>query len=237
MAKPYKYVALGVGASLIMPALAVSLIMPAIASEETPQPMASTAEYEYDNSAWGVQRTFPSGWTGKPTGTLDTKDAFSITVNNNAADPTATITLEGWYKKLGKPESVADWLHRNTPHELNCVISANNPTTYNSYGVATNLNGMSVIKIVQECKLPSVAGIKTTNYGVETADRVVVLSLSGSSSLPTAQYFWPSYLPGSDQNNHDKYLEVFESSAKTFKVSWAPDALEQPFNLNVLPPN
>jgi len=235
MPKPYKYVALGVAASLIMSALAVSLIMPAIASEETPEQMSS-AKYQYENSAWGVQMTFPAGWTGKPAVTSDPKEEFSVTVNNNAADPAATITLEGWDKKLGKPESVGDWLHRHTPHEMNCVISANNPTTYNSYGVATNLNGMNVIKIVQECNLPGVTGIKTTNYGVETADKVVVLSLSGSSSLPTAQYFWPSYLPGADQNNHDKYLEMFENSAKTFKVSWAPAAMEHPFNLNVLPP-
>ncbi|MGH9879004.1 MAG: hypothetical protein ACRD38_02780 [Nitrososphaerales archaeon] len=235
MSKLYKYAALAVGASLILSAVAVSLMIPANAAEEAPKPTGSMAKWEYANSDWGVDMTFPPGWTGKAASTSKPKDEFSVTVSNSATDPVATIILEGWQKKLGKPESGGDWLHSRTPIELNCIIMANNPTTYNSYGVAENLNGMSVTKIVQECNLPGVTGVKTTTYSVETKDRVVVLTLSGTSSMPTAQYFWPSYLPGADLNSHDKYLEEFQTSAKMFKPDWAPPAREQPFNLNIYP--
>ena len=219
MPKLYKYAAIAVAVSLIIPALAVQ----ASAKQASP-----TVSGEYANSNWGSQITFPQGWTGMTAGTSVSKEGFSVTVKNNATNPAATIIMEGWQKKLGKPESVGDWLHRNTPHEFNCVIEANNPTTYNSYGVTTELNGMKVIEIVQECTLPGVAGIKTKIYGAETADKAVVLSFSGSSGLPTAQYFWPGKYPNSQANNYEKYLESFESSAKTFKVSWAPPAEKQP---------
>lgn len=213
MSKLYKYATIAVAISLIVPALAVGV---------TAQQMGTAVSGDYTNSDWETQITFPQGWTGMSASIDDPKEEFSVSVSNAAAGPGVTIMLEGWYKKLGKPESVPDWLHRHTPTELNCVINANNPTTDNPYGVTTNLNGMNAIVVIQECGLPGAPGLKSKSYGIETAEKAVVLSLIGSSGLPTAQYFWPSKIPASQANNYDKYLEDFETSAKTFKVSWAP---------------
>jgi hypothetical protein len=228
MPKLYKYAAIAVAASLIISSLAVSLIIPALAVQASAKQASSTVSGEYANSDWGSQITFPQGWMGMADVTSKSKEGFSVTVKNNATNPVATIIMEGWEKKLGKAESAGDWLHRHTPHEFNCVIAENNPTTYNSYGVTKDLNGMKVVEIVQECTLPGVAGIKTKIYGVETTDKAVLVSFSASSGLPTAQYFWPGKYPNSQPNNYEKYLEMFESSAKTFKVSWAPATEMQP---------
>ncbi len=220
MPKLYKYAAIALMSILIIPALAVQV--------SAQQQSSNKISGKYVNSAWGTEIVFPAGWTGVETSNSNT--GFSVSVVNNATKPAATIIMEGWHKTLGKPESMPDWLHRHTPHEMNCVIDENNPMTGNPYGVTTNLNGMNATVVVQECNLPGVAGIKTKNYGVETADKAVVLSLSASSGLPTGQYFEPNFVPVSQPNNYSKYLGSFESSAKTFKVSWAPAAKEEPQN-------
>ncbi len=217
MPKLYKYTAIMVAATLIIPALAVQV---------NAQQMGSTISGKYTNSDWASEITFPQGWAGTAA-TTNPKEGFSVTVKNTAANSTASIILEGWLKKLGKPDSVADWLHRHTSHEYNCVITANNPETGNPYGVTVDLNGMKATVIVQECSLPGVTGIKSKIYGIETPDKAVVLSFSGTWTLPTSQYFWPNMVAGSQANDYEKYLDTFEGSAKTFKVSWAAPGKEE----------
>ncbi len=211
MPKLYKFTAIAVMCILIIPALAVQV--------SAQQPSSNKISGKYVNSAWGTEVVFPAGWTGVVTSNSNT--GFSVSVVNNATKPAATIIMEGWLKKLGNPDSVADWLHRHTPHEMNCVIDANNPGTGNPYGVTVDLNGMNATVIVQECSLPGVTGIKSEIYGIETPDKAVVLSFSGTWTLATTQYFWPNTVAGSQTNAYEKYLDTFEGSAKTFKVSWA----------------
>lgn len=233
MSRLHKYTSIALAVSLVMSTLAVGLIIPASAAEASPKEAPSGPSFQYTNSDWGVQMSFPPGWTGKPAVTSSPKEEFSVTVTNNMPDQKATIVLEGWHKKIGKPADVGDWLHRQAPDEFNCIVERNNPTPYSWYGITINLNGMKVIEIVEECSLPGVEGTKWKVYGVETADKVVMLAYFASSGLPTAQYFWPGKIGGSDPNNFAKFLDAFEDSAKNFKVSWAPmpqeELLEYPY--------